>query len=388
MSSTANQTSYHYVPELVWGTTPATPAFNQLRYTSSSLDDSITTEKSQEIRSDRGVSDIIPVDASIGGGLSIEFSFDSYHDFLEALLMGTWTDSGVTDNFTTITAASDNVTAATPGAFDDVTVGQLIRLDGFVDTDLNRDYRVTAKADSQTLTVTPIPASAEVGAGTTLVGSWLKNGTTERSFSIEERFADASPATTRIFKGMRVGSLSLDLASGSLVTGEFSLLGKSAEWDEAQAGATYAGVNSTDTLNAVTNIDSLILGGSSLCASGAMSQMTFTYDNQHRERKGLCNLGSVGVVAGQIMAQVSATMYFVNATEAQKFKAATSFSLIFGLRDPADNVYDFYLPRMKYSQYAVQGDGLDSDVMADATIEGLHDATLGCTIIVSRLPGA
>jgi hypothetical protein len=72
--SSANRTALLLVKETVWGTTPATPALQEMRYTGESLENSISTEKSKEIRSDRMLSDLQVVDSSPSGSFDFEIS--------------------------------------------------------------------------------------------------------------------------------------------------------------------------------------------------------------------------------------------------------------------------------------------------------------------------
>jgi len=79
-----------YIAEATEGTTPATPAFQVLRYTSESLSSEKQTAISAEIRADKNVTDILHTGFSIGGSLDGELVDGSYEDFMEAALRGTW----------------------------------------------------------------------------------------------------------------------------------------------------------------------------------------------------------------------------------------------------------------------------------------------------------
>lgn len=385
MSATSNRYDLRRVKESVWGTTPATPALTYIRNTGESLNESITTEKSQEIRADRATTDLIPVDASVGGSFNFEMSYGSYDDLIEAALMSAWVDTEFDGSITTTTNADDNLSAT--GAFTNVVVGQLIQLRGMDTAANNRTYRVTGKTDNNTVSVFPIPNTAETTADANVIGSYLKNGVTEQSFSIVKRFNDASPVTTQLFTGMRVGGFSLDMSTASLITGSFNLIGRDATWgvNPAVTGETSVAAPTTPVMNAVTNLIDIDQGGTNLCATGALANLTFELDNQHREQKGVCKLGSVGVVAGQLMVNISGSQYFNNATEAEKFKAGTPFSFSFTLQDNLGNAYNFYMPKNKYETFEANADGLDTDVMAESSFTALYDADTDAVIIISRI---
>ena len=81
-----------YVPEATTGVTPSTTPVS-LRHTSCSLiltKDSIT---SNELRSDRQISDMRMVGTKVGGDINFELSFGEYDPLLEALFMGTWSSA-------------------------------------------------------------------------------------------------------------------------------------------------------------------------------------------------------------------------------------------------------------------------------------------------------
>ena len=83
---TSNRTALRYVPEVTFGTTPATPAFKEIRYTGESLNYSIKNVVSNEIRSDRNTTDLVRVSADAGGDVQFEMSFLSFDAFIEAAL--------------------------------------------------------------------------------------------------------------------------------------------------------------------------------------------------------------------------------------------------------------------------------------------------------------
>lgn len=87
---TSNRTALRYVAESVFGTTPATPALQDIRYTGESVNYNIRNIKSQEIRADRNTTDLIQVQADAGGDINMELSYGSFDDFIEAAMCGTW----------------------------------------------------------------------------------------------------------------------------------------------------------------------------------------------------------------------------------------------------------------------------------------------------------
>lgn len=92
--SNGSRHSLAYVPETVYGTTPASPAFKALRHTGTTLGLSRETLQSEELRSDRMVASIRGGAQSVAGDIEGELSFTSYDDILAGVLCGTWAVDG------------------------------------------------------------------------------------------------------------------------------------------------------------------------------------------------------------------------------------------------------------------------------------------------------
>lgn len=89
--ATSNRTAIRYVAESTFGTTPATPALQEIRYTGESVNYSLRNIKSQEIRSDRNTTDLVQVQSDAGGDINFELSAGTFDDWIEAAMCGTWT---------------------------------------------------------------------------------------------------------------------------------------------------------------------------------------------------------------------------------------------------------------------------------------------------------
>ena len=388
--ASANRTTLYAVKESTWGTTPATPALQELRFTGEQLDSSQSFEKSKEIRSDRMVTDTIQVDASPGGSFNFELSGLSYDGFLEGVMMNTWSADlaivGAAGDISTVASAADNLTSTTSGKFTNVVVGQWLKLAGFTGTN-NGFFRVTGKTDDETLTVAPQP-TAETPAGTaaTVSGSLIRNGVTEQSWSLVKQFNDADVATTRqVFTGMRISGMSLDLSTGSILTGSFNWMGKGATWTEATiAGETFVDASTTEVMNSVNDVLDIFQNGAVLGATGTISQLGLEIDNQHREQKAIGVLGNAGIAAGQFMVNASGQQYFQSKAQADLFSNATSFHFSFRVTSTDGYTYIFTMPKCKYESFVVNAGGLDTDVMADTQFTALRDAVTACMLQVDK----
>ncbi len=81
--------------EATWGTTPNTPALQVARFTGESLNVNQENVVSDEIRSDRNVSDQIPVGRSADGSLNFELSYGTFDDFIAAALYSDWATNAI-----------------------------------------------------------------------------------------------------------------------------------------------------------------------------------------------------------------------------------------------------------------------------------------------------
>jgi hypothetical protein len=89
-AGTSNRTAIRIVPETVFGTTPATPAFQNMRYTGESIVYTPRNIVSNEIRSDRATADLIQVGAGVQGDLNVELSFATFDALIEAAMCSTF----------------------------------------------------------------------------------------------------------------------------------------------------------------------------------------------------------------------------------------------------------------------------------------------------------
>lgn len=88
------------VAETAWGTTPATPAFKSMRFTSENIQPAKNTVRSNETRADRNVVDEILVGRNVSGDLSFELSYGVFDDLFEGLMFSEWSgdDSEILKN--------------------------------------------------------------------------------------------------------------------------------------------------------------------------------------------------------------------------------------------------------------------------------------------------
>lgn len=89
--ATTDRTNLRLLWETQWGSTPTTGVTRELNITSHSIKTTKNTVKSNTIRDDRMVSDIIETEMMSDGDVNFEFQAGGHDDLLQAFVLGTWT---------------------------------------------------------------------------------------------------------------------------------------------------------------------------------------------------------------------------------------------------------------------------------------------------------
>lgn len=112
-----------YVAESTWGTTPGSPTLTPIRHNTTNLGLSKDTLGSEELRSDRMITDFRHGPKQVGGDVVTELSFDSYDDWLEAVCLGTWANETPASGTDQLKAGTTRKSFTVRRYFDDLTSG-------------------------------------------------------------------------------------------------------------------------------------------------------------------------------------------------------------------------------------------------------------------------
>lgn len=168
MGST-NRSKTGYVAEVTAGTTPATPAIQELRVTSNGLEYKPTRTTSSEIRSDRQVTDQILTKFDASGALGIEWSFNTFDQLLEAAFQGAWANNpAVTSGISALTTTALTVGS---GAGTPFKAQMLCQTAGFA-TPANNALFVVASSGSTSIV---FPSSSFIAEATPPAGASIRN---------------------------------------------------------------------------------------------------------------------------------------------------------------------------------------------------------------------
>ena len=388
---TANRSDLSRVKEVTFGVTPTSPTMKLLRVTGEQLSDSLSFVKSQELRSDRQVSEIVLVDSNPGGTANFELSATSFDDLLESLMMSAWSTplaiASVAADIV-LDTSSPHLFSATAGKFSTIAVGQWIKLTGF---GAGSGYYRVASNTGVAIDFDIAPTVANTPAGTTgsITGSYVRNGVTEQSYTLVERFLDLDTPSYKIMRGQRVSAASLSVKTGAIITGAFTFKGRSADITETEiTGSTYTQPPATLPMNGVEDASSLKQNGLAFSDNPAILSLDVNIDNQHREQKGLFYLGNAGIAAGTFMTTLNLTQYFEDVVQAALYKASSGFAVALNLEDGLGNGYILTWPKIKYTEFNVNATALDTDLAVASKAEAYRDPLTNCMLQIDKFVAA
>ena len=374
-----------YIKEVTFGVTPTNGTVRKLRITGESLNFTVNKETSSEINDSRSSSSMIPTSAEAAGGVQAEMQFAEYDPFIEATLQSTFVGIGGTGVSTafeaTITATDITATVAPTGtsAFTTLQPGQWFTLSGTSTANDGKLFRVSKVTAPTTTVITLDPGTPAIAGGpfaaTKVLAARLTNGVIQPSFTLQRTIGDVGEYFS--FRGMTASSMSLNIASGSLSTVEFSFMGRDSEQDNATLlPATVTDSQSYQIMSGVSGTTCALWANGAPLAGTFINSIAFSYDNSLRQQTALCALGAIGIGSGQINCTADIEVYFASgATFYQELIDNSNIEIAFTSYDAQGNGYIFTLPAANVSGYTVNASGgSDSDLMASISLTALRDA--------------
>jgi len=258
-------------------------------------------------------------------------------------------------------------------------------------------FKIVAVADD-VLTVSPAPTTdANAGAAAvTIKGSMLRNpdgtGTlphqqiVAQSFTAETGFADVNQYFTH--NGLRVGSFSMDVSTGAIVTGTYAFEGK--ETKRLLTGTTFLGATpftplkttATEVMNSTTNVGLIEKDGVEL--SSALQSIALEGDATLRQQPAVGSKFARGIGTGRFNLTGTVTAYFENGALYDDFITHDTASLAFRFTDIDGNTYKYTLPAVKFTSDAIAPSGIDQDVVEPLEFTAFRDGTTGTMFQIDR----
>ena len=364
------------------------------RVTGESLNQTITSVASKELRADRQVSDSVVTSGEAAGGLKFELSHKTHNTFFEALLAGVFNPVGVNGVVTiadaTYLATDNSINSAGGHIPTNLAVGQWFSIVGSHTPANDGFYRVsntvaptTGKlvADSVQKVITTDATASSV----TLSSSRLKNGTAPlRTFTLEKQLSDINQFFS--FVGMGVDSMSLTFATGSLLSGEFKFKGLQVTRNTA---SIFPGIG-TEIAATTTPIFSSVVGTSVLLNNAAIGKscannLSLSVSAGIRELRCISSgIGAADLNTGTFKITATTELYFSGNTASvyDQMVAGTPVSLAICVTDSAGNGLGFTLNRCKISSSEVVAGAIDQDIVMKISLEATIDTVSGSMLII------
>lgn len=209
----------------------------------------------------------------------------------------------------------------------------------------------------------------------------IKAGVTRHSFTLMRHFADLTAAEKGhyLYAGVELASMSLTFAANAMVTGSFSVIGKSQTVSgAAPTGSTYPNPTTTSAMDGFTG--SIKEGNTNIAV---VTECSVTLENGLAARFVVGNKNTIYPEVGRSNCTGSITAYFENSTLVEKFIAETKTSLEIEASDVAGNKYTVVLPNIMYTggQPDVSGEG---SIVLTMPFQALRDPTSGSNIVIKK----
>lgn len=355
----------------------------------------------------------------VSGGKSIVFEFDSNSQFARGrtpITIGATEDDTATalvvavnrayaERKIDITASVNTAGAGAIVTFQDVSDDQISTVSELMaNATLAAFAYVGAGAANQhgffeilaltadTITTSPAP-SVNTNAAAKLVtikGSHVRNPgnisqIVKQSFTIETGFTDVNQYFVQ--RGMRVGSFSLSVATGEIITCGFEFMGK----DTYTASSTVLGntaiyvplpAPSTEPMNATVNVGTLRKNGSTFAVT--LQSIELEGDAGLREQMAVSSKFPAGIGYGRMSVSGTMNAYFETLEMFNHFLNHDTISLSFDLQDIDGNSYTFSIPAIKLTSDPIVPSGIDEDTIEEIEFISQRDPVLNTQFMVDR----
>jgi hypothetical protein len=347
-------TELGYIAEVSFGSTPVSSAFQRIRDVSFSVNLQKEAYQSEERRSDRQRQDVRHGYRSVSGDIVGELSQQSWDDFIQAIMGGTWA-TGASAPFTSV--ASNSAThRITVGSANFPTLGVRVGdVFGIAATPavagLTDRFFTALSVGVSTIEVEPgtIGTTATASATISVAGRKVAIGNTYRSFTIERWLSDRN--LYQQFRGVRMSQMTISIPASGMVTATFSVVGRDGtSFSPTTVASGYTATPQTTPFAAVNG--EIYEGGVVL---GLVTAAEISINNTLAGPQVIGTDLTPDILFGRF-ADVSGTItvLFTSPDMHSKFVTETETTLIIRLqnKDALDSTTEFVsivLPRIKYS---------------------------------------
>lgn len=379
----SNDVELSFALETTWGTPPA-GAYQKFRVNSESFSEQKNRTRPPELRADGQAAAQTTQDLQARGSIPAGISYLNTDEHLACLVHGAWSadlNIAASDIAVVEDSGGDYFEAVSPTRFEDVEVGQWIKVAGFTTAANNGFHRVVDKDTDNRIVVASALTAEVAGDSVTIKGSMLRNGTIVNTMTIQKRLASnlgfAYPGV--FFTGGQVNA-----QRGQFFSAQFDALCKGETKAAAALGSGFTAAPTNKVMNTVGHFKSLTLDDVETTSKIMGLNTTLT-----REGAALAFAlgGSDAVgIASKGTLTVSGTMrvYFADYTLYDAYKAETELLVSYRVVDTAGNAYIVTIPTLVLGQSTIVAGGPNQAVMADFNWGADPNTLYGCSFQADR----
>lgn len=279
--------SVYFAEQTTQGEINASPVWEQERRTEGRIKSTPSYTTSAEVSLDYNPSAQVQDGRESVAEISFEMSKQKFSRFRAAIY---GTQATVTSTSTTIAATATGFTS-TDASFTNLVVGDWIFVSGFDPNSLNRHYLITAKADNDTITTYPAPATTDLaGDSVTVQTRRTTNANDPTYYSGQNRVLDQSKAGDidyQTFVDGLINAFSIEIGESGIITGSSTLqFATKLAGTGPIAGQTDAAAATDAPLSSVQNIADWFLAGATALCSLKSATISISNENQRDQAAG------------------------------------------------------------------------------------------------------
>lgn len=381
--SDTNRIRLAWLVESTYGTTPSSSSLSEVALTGESLSQDTQTQNSARIRRDRMIDDVVRANIGVSGDINFELTASNFDTFMQyALQSAGWSSPVVlaTESSTISFATSDNSINDSGNGFGSAVVGQWIRITGASNAANNGLAKVVSKTAGKIVcsNITFVLESAGDGDVSITMGAQIVNGVSLSSIHAERKYEDLTNIFAR-YAGLCFEGMSLAVNSEAMITGSFSLMGKSETSAAASFGSGYTAPSNKSVMNAVDHVKKVTVGGT---VTG-VTALSFALANNLRGRTQVASLGPVSVGSGTCDVSGTAQLYFATQTLMDKYLNFESTTLSLCI-DDGTNAFVFEFPNIRFTSGKRVAGGVNQDIIADLAWTAFRNSSEDIQIRIAR----
>lgn len=318
----ASASALYCSTEAAWGST-AGGNYKTARITAMDIKNRQTNVSSNELSTSGEPLTQTRVDVSAEGSVSFEATVADgvLEMFLASLFGNSWSTAlAISADIDVSSAAGVVHWSATTGTFTSVNAGDWVKSANFALSANNGIFYVSSKVSDRSIIVENTAGVTETTAtAVTVTGSRLVFGTTLTPLSMEQKV----PSATALYEqavGMVAHSISLELATGAIISGQAQFVGKTVKQSTSSMAGTPSAVDTGTITESVDHILGLYEGTMGTTETWKASRLSLSLNRPVTPLPALGYIGAVGVRVSRPVVTATLNIYVEHAGESAGVK--------------------------------------------------------------------